>query len=185
MLFHSTDDVAFGVPDGTVFLSDGLESKLNNDELVAVLAHLLGHEAYGHDRAFWTEAGLIEKSAAVVGETILIVGAALVLSASPNSMPGNLLLPQPVPSTASSHPNNYAVAVHTDYSRKQEIEANLMAVQYLHDIGMPPDTLFDSLIKIRPLPLGSVHHAGVGAADLGKMLDTGMIQFSSINSVNR
>lgn len=76
VVIHSTDNLASGVLDGTIFLSDGLVSRLSNDELVAVIAHLLGHEAYRHDHDFWTEASPAKKvgvgALALVGGPVLI-----------------------------------------------------------------------------------------------------------------
>jgi Peptidase family M48 len=172
VLFHSPDYIAFGVPDGTLFVSDGLVNQLNSDELTALLAHLLGHEAYGHDRDFWTEAGLIKRTAAIAGLTVMAAAAIFVTCSVPSNV---CLAPTLLPADTSS-PQNASVTVHSPYSRNQEIEANLIAIKYLHEIGIPPDTLFDTLVKIKSSPLGAVHHAGVSASDLGKMLDTGMIQ---------
>lgn len=80
------------------------------------------------------------------------------------------------------------------YSREQEAEANWAACRYLASINIPPDTLFDALLKlsvsssesISATPtenyraretdeFGHMHTADRSAADLGKMLDTGMI----------
>ncbi len=70
----------FAVPDGSLFLSDGLVTMLSDDELVGVIAHLLGHEAYGHGRSWWLEAGPVKRVAARVGAVTtgtVLVGAGL------------------------------------------------------------------------------------------------------------
>ena len=73
VVFRSPENLAFSVPDGTIFLSDHLIERLNDDELAAIIAHLLAHEAYGHDRTFWAEASLIERAAVVTGGTLLLL----------------------------------------------------------------------------------------------------------------
>ena len=50
----------------------GLVSKLSDDELTAIVAHLMGHVAYGDDRSWWTEAGPGKKTAVVIGATVLV-----------------------------------------------------------------------------------------------------------------
>ncbi len=48
VLFNSRVASGFGVPDGTLFVSTSLVEKLNDNQLAAVLAHLMGHERYQH-----------------------------------------------------------------------------------------------------------------------------------------
>jgi Zn-dependent protease with chaperone function len=43
--------IGFGVPDGTLFVSDDLVQQLDDRELAAVLAHLMGHAWHQHGRA--------------------------------------------------------------------------------------------------------------------------------------
>jgi hypothetical protein len=42
--------MGFGVPDGTLFVSDALVEELEDTELAAVIAHLMSHEWYQHGR---------------------------------------------------------------------------------------------------------------------------------------
>ena len=91
IVFRSDSNYAFSVPDGTIFVSDGLVSKLSDDELVAVFAHVLGHVAYGHDRWFWQEANVAEKTGAVVGAAVLV--AAVLFLSQGQALPR----PQPPP----------------------------------------------------------------------------------------
>ena len=170
--------VAFSVPDGTIFVSDGLVDKLSDDELAAVFAHVLGHVAYGHDRWFWQEANLAEKTGAVVG-TAVLAGAVIFFT-------GGQILGHPPGPPPSPPPEHFGV-----YSRDQEVQANYIAVTYLASAGIPPDTLFDSLLKLssieaaadslkhyrveRSADFATMHTADRSAADLGKLLDAGMI----------
>jgi Peptidase family M48 len=177
VVFRSQENFAFSVPDGTIFLSEHVIGQVNDDELVAVIAHLLAHEAYGHDRVFWKEASSAEKVGAVTG--LLVLGIAL----SPFWQVGP-------PSVAPK--KNFAV-----YTRAQEAEANWAASGYLASINIPPDTLFDALLKLSHPPsdspsqssithyrtyesaeFGHMHTADRSAADLGKMLDTGRMESS-------
>ncbi len=176
IVFHSDTNYAFSVPDGTIFVSSGLVRKLSDDELVAVFAHVLGHVAYGHDRWFWQEANLAEKTGAVVGTAVLV--AAVIFFSQGRALPG----PPPPPS------EHFGV-----YSQQREVQANYIAANYLAAAGIPPDTLFDALLKLSRIeattPTESIKHYRVeqsadfakmhtadrSAADLGKLLDAGMI----------
>ena len=195
VVLRSPDNLGAGALDGTIFLSDGLVSRLSNDELVAVIAHLLGHAAYRHDRDFWTEASPAKRvgvvAAEIVGGTVLAGVGLLACGGNPDACEGGLKIAgaglqitgsglvnaTKVASGPSEIPPPDQESVHSDYSRDQEVEANFIAVKYLHDVGIPPDTLFDALAKLakEPSPFSQVHHADVSAADLGKMLDVGMI----------
>lgn len=53
VIFRSPENLAFSVPDGTIFLSNHMIDRLNDDEIAAITAHLVAHQAYGHDRTFW------------------------------------------------------------------------------------------------------------------------------------
>lgn len=196
VVLRSPDNSGSGVLDGTIFLSDGLVSRLSNDELVAIIAHLLGHAAYRHDHDFWTEAGPAKRvgvvAAEIVGGPVLLGVGLLGCGGNPGACEVGLKIAgaglqitgsglvdaTKVASGPSEIPPPDQESVHSDYSRDQEVEANFMAEKYLHDVGIPPDTLFDALVKLakESSPFSQVHHAGVSAADLGRMLDAGMIQ---------
>jgi hypothetical protein len=47
-VINSTDPVALAVPDGTLFVSDGLVRNANDDEIATIVAHLMGHVSYSH-----------------------------------------------------------------------------------------------------------------------------------------
>jgi hypothetical protein len=172
VIVDSPCNLILGVPDGTLFISDGFVSRLSDDELVAIIAHELGHEAYGHNRNWWREAGPVKKTAAVIGLTVVVAALLLGMSAGYQSLPAG------------------GPAYFLGYTEQQEVEANYMAVRYLDAINIPPDTLFDALIKLSPSACmssepvksfayladwGVNHHAERSGEDLGKMLDAGMI----------
>jgi hypothetical protein len=153
VLFSSDVPTGFGTPDGTLFVSNALVARLNDSELVAVLAHLMGHERYQHypdnlDRA----------------EAIRRVQ-------SPNN---------PVPEVPR-YPDALIEPQYA-YTRQQEVEANVVALNYLAKIGLPPDTLFDALVALRRTEVsegewpsfGELHHLPLTTADLGRMLDAGL-----------
>jgi predicted Zn-dependent protease len=162
---------------------------LNNDELTAIVAHVLGHEAYDHDRAFWhdrlfwREAGAVKKTGAVAAATVAI-GAGLFCSFYRGGQFGAAGLA------------DVAVRIletRMDYSSNQEAEANCIAAKYLAEIGIPPDRLFDALVKLIPSKSEAAEprsqengfsiandfvnadHAEQSATDFGRMLDTGLI----------
>jgi len=56
-VYESDHDEGYGVPDGSIFVSRSLIEHLDSDdELTAVLAHLMAHERYGHSRNAITRA---------------------------------------------------------------------------------------------------------------------------------
>lgn len=183
VIFRSQANFAFTVPDGSLFVSDGLVERLSDDELVAILAHVVAHQIYGHDRSFWTEVHGAKKAAAIAGLAVLVLaletGAAAVNAPSP--IVTSMLEKPPPP------PRHFAV-----YVRGEEAQANYAAVAYLASAGIPPDTLFDAMVKLSSGPVSetglthfrsaeqsaefqNVHEADRSAADLGKMLDAGII----------
>jgi hypothetical protein len=56
-VYEATYDDGYGVPDGSIFVSTSLIEHLgSDDELTAVVAHLMAHERYGHSRNAITRA---------------------------------------------------------------------------------------------------------------------------------
>jgi Zn-dependent protease with chaperone function len=67
---------AFALPDGTIVLLDGLAEALTDDELLAVLAHELGHVAHRHGmRSALRGFGLAAVAGAVLGDFSGVVAA--------------------------------------------------------------------------------------------------------------
>ena len=50
IIFANPEPIGFGVPDGSLFVSDGLIASLGDSELAAVVAHLMAHVRYQHAR---------------------------------------------------------------------------------------------------------------------------------------
>jgi len=156
VLFDSSVVSGFGVPDGTLFISTSLVEKLNDDQLAAVLAHLMGHERYQH-----------YPNNLKVGEQVQLAGSARSIPEVPK-YPDVLTTPE------------------YGFSRWQEVDANRTAVEYLARIDIPPDTLFDALHKLSPESreasvgewpsFAEIHHLPETAADLGRMLDAGILR---------
>ena len=153
MPFDSRIRSGFGVPDGTVFVSSGLADSLSDDELIAVIAHLMGHERYQHYAQNLQTARTMRFA----------------------TEPGPIVPEAPPPFPEALTRPRYA------YTRWQEIEANRVAIDYLAKIDIPPDTLFDALAKLSSEAAASdewpsfslIHHLPANAFDLGKLLDTG------------
>lgn len=119
-LIDSEQFNAFAAPSGLVFFFTGLITMMNSeDELVAVLAHEIGHVvkrhiAAGIDRGAYT-------NAAALG--LAILGATLGGSAGPGLMTGALAAGQ-------------SVSLH--YSREHEQEADLCAYEWMKEMGRDP-----------------------------------------------
>jgi len=167
VLVRSPNDLAAFVADGTIFLSDGLVGKLSDDELAAVIAHFMGHEANGDGRDTWTELRTGEKIWVVAGVTVLVAA----------------LWPLwPVMAAEGNRPPD-----HLGYSEQQEIGADYMAVRFLAVADIAPDKLFDAMVKLSSpackspqdasglVDFNTYHHALRNAEDLGKLLDAGLI----------
>ena len=156
VLFDSSVVSGFGVPDGTLFISTNLVEKLNDDQLAAALAHLMGHERYQH-----------YPHNLRVGEQLELAGPARFFNAVPK-YPDVLTTPE------------------YGFSRWEEVDANRIAVEYLARIDIPPDILFDALHKLSPESgeasagewpsFAQIHHLPETAADLGRMLDAGIFR---------
>ena len=156
MLFDSAVASGFGVPDGTLFISTALVGQLSDDQLAAVMAHLMGHERYQH-----------YPENLRVGEQVRLVGSTKFFPEVPK-YPDVLALPE------------------YGYSRWQEVDANRVAIEYLAKIDIPPDTLFDALHKLSAEnpeaetdewpSFARIHHLPQTAADLARMLDAGIFR---------
>ena len=155
VIFDSSVASGFGVPDGTLFISTSLVEKLNDDQLAAAMAHLMGHERYQHyphNLRF--------------GEQVRLAGS-----------PG---LFKEVP----KYPDVLTTREY-GFTRWEEVDANRVAVEYLARIDIPPDTLFDALHKLSPESgeagagewpsFAQIHHLPETTADLGRMLDAGIL----------
>ena len=173
VVFTSTGLTAFSTPDGTLFLSDSLVETLDYRELASVVAHLMAHEWYQHGHK-------LMKRADTFG-FIFLLNTAVSLKVSGH--PGTTAVPAITLLTGGytellSNPS-------IGYLKEEEIEANYKAAWMLKTIGIPPDTLFDTLLKLKeksppPQPgtsgFSNVHRLDSSTRDLGLLLDSGLVR---------
>ncbi len=177
-VFQSWKPVAFGVPDGSIFISDGLVKALTEEELASVIAHVMGHVRHQHGRALMRKAkamGIILLADQVA--SIVTYGHPGGTGAAPE-----ILLTGGYMDTIS----NPALG----YTPKHEIEANLAACEILRDAGISPDSLFDAFVKLGPvepekkkdglyeersMEFKNIHRLDHTTLVLGALLDTGTI----------
>ena len=65
IVLANPEPIGFGVPDGSLFVSDGLIASLSDPELAAVVAHLMAHVRYQHARdtnSNWTTSDAATRS---------------------------------------------------------------------------------------------------------------------------
>jgi Zn-dependent protease with chaperone function len=113
---------AFALPGGTVVMTDELAERLTEDQVMAVLAHEVGHVEGRHSLR-----ALFQNSAVAVGATALFgdAGAVTLLAGT---------LPM--------------LLVQSDYSRVHEAEADAFALGLLRRAGLSPALLGDALESI-------------------------------------
>lgn len=173
VVFSAEQPIAFGVPEGTVFVSDSLVGRLSEVELTAVLAHVMAHQWHQHGRKLTTKAGII-------GALLLASSVAQVSSVGHPGATGG-----PAVSLLLSGYTDVLTNPNLGYSRKHEVEANCTAVEILRRLDIPPDKLFDALMKfVTPSPktpksgslnIADVHRLGRTTHDLGILLDGGKL----------
>ncbi len=122
------DPNAFAMPDGTIVFSRGLLLLVeSDDEMAAVMAHELAHVEAGHHpkrslkQAIWSA----------------ISGAAAIIAARGD------------PAAAFLSSQLFALMMTMSYSRKQELEADRLAVRYLSESGYSPAALRTILEKLQ------------------------------------
>ncbi len=173
IVFANPEPIGFGVPDGSLFVSDGLIASLSDPELAAVVAHLMAHVRYQHARD--TNSTWARSEAATQSEWQAAASSALAAIGRAGESVGNA--PPPLGSL-------YLGRLAMDgYSREQETEANFLAAKYLRQIGIPPDALFDAMASLstkgggnKSMRFSDLHRATQSASDFGKMLDAGLIK---------
>jgi Zn-dependent protease with chaperone function len=163
-LIKGPGPTGFGVPDGTLFVSDGLVETLNDNELLAIVAHLVGHEVYQHSRVIATQRNILLTS--------LPVGKALSLA---NTGIGYFVIPTGGYLGMIGHPT-------LGYSSSNEIEANVIAANLLTANQLSPYILLQALVKLKSntepksLTFDQIHHHAMdNLFALGLLLDTGLI----------
>lgn len=126
--FYVIDDEkiknAFCIPGGYVYVFKGLMNMLSQDELAYVLAHEVGHVVSRHN---------IKRLQVAMGANLLTIASIFVPSDSPQFTSGvSFALGQ----------------VLSGYSRKDELEADSLAVDYLVLSGFNPKSGLDALEKL-------------------------------------
>lgn len=162
-VFNATGPMGFGVPDGTLFVSDGLVQVLNDNELAAVIAHLMGHERYQHARACARRRDIMV-AVFFVGGVFQLAGGGM----------GFFLIPTGGYLALISDPQ-------VGFTEEYEVEANYAGTKILSDSNLPPDSLFDAMVKLSgkgqpgTLSFDTLHHlSALTLLQYGLMLDAGM-----------
>lgn len=173
VIFRSQANFAFTVPDGSLFVSDGLIASLSDSELAAEVAHLIAHVRYQHARdtaSTWTTAEAKTRTEWQAAASLAVASIGRVAPSGVNETPplGSLYLGR---------------LAMNGYSREQETEANFLAAKYLRQIGIPPDALFDAMALLstkgggnKSIRFADFHRATQSASDFGRMLDAGLIK---------
>jgi Zn-dependent protease with chaperone function len=117
---------ALALPDGTVILLDGLVKRMSDDEVLAVLAHELGHVQHRHAmRGLVQGLGTLALAGVVWGDlsSVLATAAATLGQAS--------------------------------HSRDQEREADAFAQAFIAQAGLPPEAWASALRKLQQATAGA------------------------------
>lgn len=167
VVFNAAGVMGFGVPDGTLFVSDGLVQALDDAELTAVIAHLMGHERYQHGRACARRRNILTAAS--------LVGGALSLAGT-GSPVGIAVIPVPIGGYLGLIGNP-----EFGYTQEYELEANVAAARLLGRANFPPDVLFDAMEKLsgegqpNTLAFDRLHRLSNAAIfQYGLMLDAGL-----------
>jgi Peptidase family M48 len=185
VVFDSSEPIAFGVPDGTAFLSNGLVAQLDDARLAAALAHVMAHIRYQHAREarqrydLWAAQQTISGAVTTLAGIVAFPVYPFYGGAEPQSppAPGSSAL-------ASEHYLEILLSPWGGYTRGQEGEANALAADYLRDARLPSDTIFYAMLALGPRPFVSepeslrfadMHRLDWALPDLGRMLDAGII----------
>jgi Zn-dependent protease with chaperone function len=173
IIFANPEPIGFGVPDGSLFVSDGLIASLSDRELAAAVAHVMAHARHQHARdtaSTWTTAEATTRTEWQAAASLAVASIGRVAPSGVNEIPplGSLYLGR---------------LATNGYSREQETEANFLAAKYLQQIGIPPDALFDAMASLstkgggdKSMRFADLHRATQSASDFGKMLDAGLIK---------
>jgi Zn-dependent protease with chaperone function len=163
VVFNAAGAMGFGVPDGTLFVSDGLVRALDDAELAAVIAHLMGHEWYQHARSAAHRRNIL-------AATFLVGGA---FSVAGGGM-GVFMIPTGGYLALIAHPE-------FGYRQEDEVEANYAAARVLRAANFPPDSLFDAMVKLSgkgepgTLAFNRLHRLSTAALlQYGLLLDAGL-----------
>lgn len=163
MVISGEGAMGFGVPDGTLIVSDGLVQALDDAELTAVIAHLMGHERYQHARAAARRRDILSVLT-LVGGSLSLAGGAM----------GSFLIPT----------GGYLALIASPqfgYTQTEEVEANAAAALMLSKTNQAPGELFEAMVKLSgrgqegTLAFDTLHHLSDSTIlQYGLMLDAGL-----------
>jgi hypothetical protein len=143
-VYDADYEAGSGVPDGSVFISTKLIERLDDDELAAVLAHLMAHERYGHSRNAMRRANITAAALVLVGPILVLGGAAP--GAGGAAVGGLLALTKGVTEPFTT----YLQALH--YLDNEELEADALAAQYLARVGIMPSAIVNAIWRSAQYP---------------------------------
>ncbi len=173
--FGSPGAIAFSAPDGSIFVSDGLAASLSDDELTAVIAHLVSHERWGHGHSILQKDNLKKNLMETAWWAhVLAFG-----------HPGGMGTP-PSMKPVKGYPQ-LLMNRDTGYSLTQEMEANREALHLLQQIGIDPVSLFNAYLRleeksIKETPSNEVigfvnmHLVAETVNSVGLIFDCGLLQ---------
>jgi putative metalloprotease len=128
-VYNTTEINAFACPDGSIRIFSALMDLLNDDELLGVIGHEIGHVALRHSKKAWREELLR-------GATSDAIGAFSDTWASlSDSFIGNIA----------------GAAISAKHSRNQENEADEYGYEYLKRCGKNPWAMGKAFIKMKKL----------------------------------
>ena len=168
----------YGVRDGSVFVTTALVDRLDDGQLTAVLAHLMGHERYQHARHAARRHNTM--APLLLGPSVMFLGVAG--AAGPQA--SNFVW-EGLRLTVKG-----AMAVAGDleilsYTPAEELEANREATKYLAQLGIPPEQLVTGLRRAgadastpepAPMRFAEMHHADRSAFEFARALDAGIVR---------
>lgn len=145
-VYKTTEVNAFACPDGSVRVYSGIMDLLNDDELIGVIGHEIGHVALRHSKEAYKKAlerSALNDAAGAVSSTYAAVSSSFV---------GDLL----------------SSAMSAGYSRKQESAADDYGYDFLKSHGRNPWAMAMAFEKMKKLESGS---STAGNALLGMFSD--------------
>ena len=173
-VYEETYNAGYGVPDGSIFITRRLVECLDDDQLTAVLAHLMAHERYGHSRTSMKRVNQLTASL-LAGSVVLLI---------PTLGQSLFLVVPAVVFQVSSYRQMLS------YLDRKELEADALATQYLAQLHIPPETIVNAMYKASRRPLsrdesswgdvnlwfGNLHRVEQNGPDFGKLLDAGQLR---------
>lgn len=130
---------AFAAPSGLIFIHSGLISTMENeDELLSVIAHEIGHVAHRH------LADRISKAAKVNVGTVAMVLAGIALGASGNGELSEAMVAGAMATSATFQ---------LKFSRENEEEADRLAFNWMRELGIDPKSMLSMLSKMRRISI--------------------------------